>query len=386
MNMKHLGFLLFTLPFQLNAEELPLDLSAYPKAAEISFGEMTTEVLPEQYIKLSAPFSGRLDIKIGSGFHEKDTVWAEFEPDQIALEREALELTKQLYQLKEKPGARLEMADAKAALESRRDELKRNVTMVDEVLSEPDLAELFLDQEGGNSAESRSTVRQMRERLLTQLSALNEALVFVGTPEQERIELRVLEIQLEKKEAELERKERESKLKLPFSGDFKYLMKLPEDPEAPLNMQSGNDIAELKNYGRLECHMVVSRPELRQLPTPALSLRFSGEGSVTPLEARFLRKDTREIFGKPELVYVFNFPQDQAGRGRVLVGGRISADLILNLNAEAVLIPKLDLVRAAPEEVRNLGWRQGVAQILPGYRAVSVGQSDVAVVKIPESE
>ncbi len=267
------------------------------------------------------------------------------------------------------------MADSKAALESRRDELNRNLNMVSEVLSEPELSELFLDQDGSSSADAASTMREMRTRLKTQLAALEDSLAFIGTPQQEEIELRILEIQVEKKDAEVTRRERDSQLLMPFDGDFTYLVEIPEDPAVPLNLQSGEDVAELRHYGQLECHMTVSRPEFRQLPTRNLSLRFDY------LSASFLRKETREVFGKNELIYVFQFPADQAERARSLIGGRTNADLVVTLSTEAILVPKLDLISASEETFRDNGWRKGVSTLLPGHRAISVGQSHVAIIR-----
>lgn len=367
---------LFLLSLLISKAEI-LDLSDYPEAKEISYGGVVTQVQPERYLRMKAPISGSLFLKIEDGTHEKGTIWAEFEPELIAMEREAMELTKSLYELKDKPAARLEISDSRTALENRRDELKRNLAMMDEILGEPDLAGLYLGQEEADVAKSRSTVEEMKSRLSSQISALEDALAFVGTPEQERVEFRLAQLQIDKKEAELERKERDSKLKLPFSGEFRYLAELPDDPAAPLVLQNGDEIAELGDYSSIECVMIVTRPALRQLPISSLLLEFTGSGS--PLRADFKRKETKEIFGKQELIYIFGFAPELSTTARPLIGGRVSADLIVRLSAKATLVPKLDLVRAAPDIFREKGWNSGVETMFPGFRAISVGQSQIAI-------
>lgn len=379
-------FIISTVVALGNATGQGIDFSKYPEAKEISYGTVTTQIQPEHYVKLKAPAAGRLYLKIRDGQHPKGTVWAEVEPKQLALERESMELARSLQKSKEIPAARLEMADARAALENRRDELKRNLSMVGEILAEPELAELYLGNEGKETANSRSTVEEMRGRLLKQIAALEDALEYVGTPEQERMELRLSEILLEKKETELTRRERESKLELPFGGEFRYLVETPQDLEIPIDLQSGDDIAEISDYGRLECHVLVNRPAIRQLPDSSLSLGFERFGSGAPLRAEFSRKETREVYGKPELVYIFRFSEQQAKEARSLIGGRASADLLVSLSSEARLVPKLDLVKAAPDLLREKGWRVGVEAAFPGWRAIAVGQSHVAMVSVREGD
>jgi hypothetical protein len=166
-------------------------------------------------------------------------------------------------------------------------------------------------------------------------------------------------------------------MRLPFGGEFRYLAELPDDPDAPLVLQTGDEIAELGDYTSIECVMTVNRPALRQLPTSSLVLEFRGGGP--PLRAEFRRKETKELFGKQELIYVFGFPPELAQTARPLIGGRVSADLIVKLSSEATLVPKLDLVRASPDTFREKGWNSGVETVFPGHRAISVGQAQVAI-------
>ncbi|MFK7850105.1 MAG: hypothetical protein AB8D78_03915 [Akkermansiaceae bacterium] len=386
--MKSFRILLIALFFSSLCPNLfgeDLDWVSYPVSDEISYGGMVVQVRPRQYVKLKAPLSGDLHLKVKNGTYEKGTIWAEFEPETVALEMELIELTKSLHELKEKPMAKLEMVDGRAGLENRRDELKRNLAMMEEILADPDLAEFYLGEKKGNQATSRSTIMEMKARLVAQITALDEAMQFIGTPDQERSELRLAELQLKRKENEIKKKAQESKLKLPFTGDLRYLSELPDDPEAPLVMQSGDEIAEIVDYTTLQCDMVVNRTSLRQLPTSALYLDFQ-QGNGRSLRARFKTKKTVEIFGKPELVYVFEFPSEQASAARPLVGGRVSADLVVKLATEATLVPKLDLVRSKPESFRDRGWRMGVENGFSGRRVLAVGQSDVAIVSVPPKD
>lgn len=361
-----------------------LDPAEYPMSDEISYGGVVAQVRPRQYIKFKAPLTGKLHLKVRSGMHEKDTVWAEIEPEQIALERESMDITKSLNELKSKPMLKLEMADSRAALENRRDELRRNLAMMREIMEEPELTDLYLGREGHDAEASHSNIKEMESRLVTQIAAIEEALTFVGTPEQKRAEMRLAEIQIERQDQNLQRKEEESKLRVPFTGEFRFLTDLPENLDDPLTIQSGEDIAEISDYSTLQCEMVVNRAELRQLPTSSLVLEFRNQ-TGPGLRARFKTQKTVELFGRNELVYVFEFPKELATAARPLIGGRVSADLIVKLPDEAHLVPKLDLVRSHPGPLGEKGWQRGVEEALPGFRVLAVGQSSVAVFPIPSA-
>lgn len=362
-----------------------LDLTKYPKSSEIAYGGAVAQVHPNDYVKLKAPITGSLQIKLGNGTYEKGAIWAEFEPEKIALEREVMELSKSLHKLKEEPIAKLEISDARAGLQRRMDELSGNLAMLDEINAEPELASFYLGEKKGNSAKSLAAVQQMRTNLKTQMKALKEALEFVGTPEQERVELRLAQLQLERKEADLDRREQDSKLKLPFNGELKYLATLPKDPEEPLMLMSGDEIAEIADYSRLVADINVDRTSIRHLPTSSLVLTFPRQ-TGPPLRATYQMKKMTESAGKSTLIYVFEFSPNEAPSARSLVGGRVTADLILKLSTEAILVPKLDLVRSAPEVFKEKGWWVGVEVAFPGYRTISVGQTQVAIVKIPTAK
>ena len=75
-----------------------------------------------------------------------------------------------------------------------------------------------------------------------------------------------------------------------------------------------------------------------------------------------------------------------ADPARQLLGGRVSANIIVKLTAVANLVPKLDLIRSAPEKFSEKGWQLGVESAFPGFRAIAVGQSQVAIVSISSAD
>lgn len=362
-----------------------LDLHQHPKSDRISYGGVVVQVRPVQHVRLKAPFAGKLYLKEDGGHLDQGTVWAELEPEQIAREREAMDLTLMLEERKSKPLAMLELADTRASLENRRDELKRSLAMTEEVLAEPDLAQLYLGNNDRDAAQSRATLEQMNHRIASQLEAIEEALRFVGTPAQVDAELRLAELQLARKDLELKRKEDESRLKMPFTGELRLIASPPEDPGAPLVLQPGEEIAEISDYTTLRCDMIVSRSEFRQLPTPSLSLEFRSDGESS-LMAKFHSQKNMVISGQEELVYVFEFPPELSFQARSFLGGRVTADLVVTLPAQAHLVPKLELVRQFPDQIREQGWQIGVESAFPGCRVLAIGQSMIAIFPSPKHD
>jgi hypothetical protein len=363
------------------AERLdPLD---YPAASRLQLGTVPVRVAPARVHPVKVPFGGRLHVAAGERGERlaEGTVWAEFEPERMRLEREAFDLAAALLEEKEKPGFRLEQSEARMQLENRLNDLERQRGMLDTILKEPELAELYLREEGREGGDAE-TVRLMRERLAGQIGLLRTALDYVGTPRQAELELRILELKMRQQRLDLERREQEGRLRMTFDGEIQWRVPLPENHrEAGLAVDAGMEVATLVDYGRLNVRMVMRRVDWRVLPVEALVLRFPAATISRPLEARFVKRATAEVTGREELVYDFQFEAKDAVHARPLVGGTLMAELVVELGREARLVPKMDLVLAAPGVFRDHGWVDAIPKVAPGWRAHTIGQSELALVE-----
>lgn len=360
------------------ASLLALDLRRYPLSDEIILGTLNAEVRPARYLRLKAPATGQLHLKLPPAGQTlaKGDVWAELDPARLDLERRAVALARALLKAREEPALRLDQARNRADLTERLDELERQSAMLRKLLKEPELGELYLaDQDAAGGTDK---VRYMITQLDQQTRLLREVLTFVGTPRQEELELQALHLKLEQQEIELDRRERDSRLVMPFDGEITLVPPLPPEGE-PLYIESGMDLARLQDFSRVDARTVIKRTEWRLLDASRIKLRIVAGGDV--LRADFSRALAEEIFGREELVYYFTFSADQKSAARALVGGQISVQLLAVLPQSARLVPKLDLALAAPELFRTAGWDAAVTQLIPGARVILHGDTHLAIVE-----
>ncbi|MCW5548240.1 MAG: hypothetical protein KIT44_04680 [Opitutaceae bacterium] len=354
------------------------DLTAYPVATEIALGTVQAEVKPAHSRKLKAGQSGRLHLHpaaFNRAPQPQGTLWAEYEPDRLNLEREAFDIARQLLRSRETPTLRYEQARARADLADQLAETEHQAAMLQRIRTEPELAELYLREPGG---EDPATLDEAVEQLNRQAGLARGLLDFVGSARQEWLETRALELKLRQQEIELQRREQESRLVLPFDGELTLLAAPPGDhPE--LRVESGMDLALVQDFSRLHVRITLRQPEWRLVPPERLSLRLATGGFGRDLRAAHLHRVTEEVFGREELACYFLIDREDSGRARALVGGRLQATLVAALPGPARLVPKLDLVLAHPAAFRELGWSAGLEQLVAGARLLHVGETHLAV-------
>ncbi len=373
MKILPLGLLLFCAARSFAA----LDLTQFPEADEILLGTISAEVQPIRQLRIKAPVAGLLHLRLPPAGTRltKGTIWAEFEPARLEIEREALELARELLDAREVPSLRLEHARTRADLNERLEEIERQAAMLRRILQQPDLADLYLNQESSDAGQPHR-VRSMLDLLERQAAPLREVLRYVGSPRQDELELRVLRLKLEQQQLDLDRRVRDSRLAMPFDGEITLVPPLPP-PGDPLLVESGMDLARLQDFSRITARAVVRRSEWRLVDASRVSLRIpAGGGELRAIHSRSLAED---VFGREELVYYFAFHANQTAPARALVGGQVSAQLMATLPAPARLVPKLVLILANPALFQQAGWEGAVPELIPGARVVLVGETHVAI-------
>jgi hypothetical protein len=378
--------LMVAMVWHLSAAE-KIDPLAFPTARQIHLGSVPVRVLPANFQKVKSPMAGRLFIRAGAGGGRvaEGDIWAEFEPERLRMEREALDLAERLLEEKEKPGFRLEQSEARVQLENRLADMERQQAMLAKILEEPELAELYLQEEGQDGGDT-ATIEAMGARLAGQVDVMRETLEYVGTPRQADLELKILELRMRQQLMDLERREQESRLRMPFTGEIQWQFAIPENHvETGIQVDAGMEIASLLDYGRLQVRMVMRRVDWRILPVETLHLRFKVSTIARPLEARFVKRSTAEVLGREELVYDFQFEAEDVEFARPLVGGTLMAELRADLGREARLVPKMELVLAAPETFREHGWVDAIPKLAPRWRTHTIGQNELALVPTDSS-
>lgn len=369
---------------RLRAE--PASLEAYPLAEELAVATVVVEVQPVRAARLKAPFPGLLSLHLPPAGRRlpEGAVWAEFDPDRLKLEADAIRLARDLLAEKEKPRQALELARNAADLASRRSEIARQLDMLARISADPALAELYarpapadLPAAADPAPAATDEIPALVERLRRQAALIDEVLLHAGTPRETELEFLALDLKLRAQELDLARRLEEQRLVMPFEGEITLV---PPAPPAgrPLRVETGAELALVQDFSAIQAVMPVRRAEWRMFDPARLELRHADRGRRV-LAARFERAVLRQNLGREELAHVFKFPDDQRASARPLAGGQVSMRLVLRLDRPARVVPKLDLVLAAPAVFRERGWEAGVEAVHPGARVLAIGETHVAL-------
>ncbi len=354
------------------------DLARYPESSDLVLAALPADVQPIRSVRVKSPTDGLLTLDLppaGSRLAE-GTVWGEFDPERLKLEGEAVALARALLEEKEQPRLALDLARTAGELAERRAELERQAGMLERIAADPALAELYANETLGTAGTDEVTA--VAKRLRAQLALVDEVLRFSGTERERELELRALDLKIRAQELDFQRRLGEFRLAMPFAGELTLIPPPPADGR-PLRVPLGADLALLRDFSVIEARVPLRRAEWRLLEPAALVLRHARFGRAG-LQAVYDRQLTQDVAGREELVYVFRFPEEQRAFARPLAGGQVVMDLVLRLGQPARIVPKIDLLLAAPAVFRDAGWDAGVDSLAPGARILAMGETHVAVV------
>ncbi|CAM2986457.1 hypothetical protein [Rariglobus hedericola] len=365
------------------------DVSRYPTASELVLAQLPADVHPIRSVRVKSPTEGLLTLHLpaaGTRLPE-GTIWGEFDPERLQLESEAVALARTLLTEKETPKLRLDLARTAAELAERRAELERQAGMLTRIAEDPTLAELYASESlmtapgeskpPAKSALGTQEITALATRLRTQLALIDDVLLYAGTPRENELEQRALELKLKAQEIEVAQRLGEFRLALPFDGEVSLIPPPPANGK-PLRVPLGADLALIQDFSAIQARVPIRRTEWRVIDPSQLQLRYAGRGRK-PLTSSFQRSLVQETSGREELVYVFQFPEIHRAAARPLTGGQVMMQLVLNLNEPARIIPKIDLILAAPAAFRDAGWEAGVAAVIPGARLLALGETHLAI-------
>ncbi len=372
-----------------------LDTAKYPEASELVLASLPADIQPIRSVRVKSPTDGLLTLRLpGSGARlPEGSIWGEFDPERLQLEAEAVSLARTLFKEKETPKLSLELARTAAELSERRAELNRQADMLTRIANDPALAELYASENsdplndpppmpiGSLQASAPHTngedISALATRLREQLALIDDVLRYSGTPRESELEHRVLELKLRAQELDVARRLQEFRLAMPFEAEVSLI---PPPPPAgkPLRVPLGADLALIQDFSAIQARVPIRRAEWRVIDPARLQLRYTSRGR-SALAANFQRSVLQENQGREELVYIFQFSDAHRSAARPLAGGQIAMQLVLRLDEPARIIPKIDLLLAAPAVFRNDGWEAGVAHVIPGGRLLALGETHLAI-------
>jgi hypothetical protein len=356
----------------------PTSLDDYPSRPSMRLATLPGQLQSKSSITVHAPLPGMLRVyvdqpqtNLAAGF-----VWAEFEPDILAAEAEALEEARVKMEQREQLQLELEIPKQRMRLEKEFEEASRQYSMLQLLSTNSDLAQRAFSVPGHKFNPLKpGALEQARSELgfLTQtLDFLAETnLVFMG------IDLPGQRSEWQRQKLQFDRRQAQARLTMPFDGQLTVNLPLTEGVEEyPVTL--GQELGVARNLETIRLRMTLSNPAWAGLSPERLfavvRLPYGQE-----LQASFAFQKIERAQMREESIYYFEFPPDKAPLAARLMGTDITCELWVTLPRQARIVPKLSLVMHHPQVFQGQGWAMGVAEVWPGTHLLVEGQTDVAV-------
>lgn len=350
----------------------------FPLTNTLPVARVDARVQAEMSMRFYAPGNGQLQVRLNrtAGTIEANELWAVFSPDALKLgdemlsaRRAALKIRWETLNQVDIPQKRLEVE--KKLREARRlQEITKRLGADEEVWKT--LAEL-MPEAGLDSADRSPAVVDRTVAILTQQLAFLSGENGGGASQ----ELQVAQVELRQAEIEQELKRSQYEMRMPFSGELVCNLEL-RDGDENYPVTNGQLIGVARKEDALTCEVRMQDARWLSMSPEALFLRLrlaNGTELKLPYSGRRIREEMRAEV----LHYVFTVPPAGVSALRRNIDSMLAADLSLQLERPARIVPKVALLTARPQAFSSADWAGGVSAIWPQSTVVAVGTSSVAV-------
>lgn len=373
-----------------------LDAKDFPETDGIVLATLPVRVTPARELIVNAPITGELALEViePRTMQAQARLWGRIDPERISLEAEMLELKKRQLEKKEIPEWTLAQQQEKKRLEEELRKLEAELRLLRRIEADPDLADLYLEDlaappaddaaPGGDGdsgeADPGEAVASLMARVNQDIALIRKRLDYVGTEEQAEIEVGLLRRVSEQVAMDFKRKREQTTLTMPFTGELELLVPVPDSPTQAIPVEAGQELARIRDFTRIEVQAPVDDPRWRLLNPGQLEARFYPMGPGKPVIAAFRGRQNIIRQGREELVYLFQFAEEDRETARRLIGGLVTCDLFFR--ADVRRVPKLKLAMAHPDAIRQEGWQAAVEQAFSGYRLICIGQNAIGIAPV----
>jgi hypothetical protein len=304
-------------------------------------------------------------------------VWAEFEPDLLASEAEALEESLARIEQREQLQLELEVPRQRMRLEKELEEASRQLTMLQLLPTNATLAQQVFSIPGHKFNPLKPGAA---DQARSELGFISQTLDYLN-----RTNLTVLGIDLpgartewQRQKLQFERRLAQARLAMPFDGQLTLNLPIADGlHEYPVSQ--GQELGVARDLSTVRLRLTLANPAWAGLPPDRLfAVVRLPHGQE--LQASFAFQKIERLQQREESVYYFEFPPERAGAAARLLGTDINCELWVTLPRQARIVPKLSLVMHHPHIFQGQGWAMGVAEVWPGANLLVEGQTDVAVI------
>ena len=335
-------------------------------------------ILAEQSTRFYAPGNGRLQIVIdrAGGVVEKGVLWAVFSPEVLKLGDEMLEARRVALNLRRETLSQVDIPQKRLELEKKLREAQRLQEIAKRLGADEaawkTLAEL-MPEAGLEAADRSPAVIDRTVAILTQQLAFLSSEKGGGASQ----ELQVAEVELRQAETEQALKRSQYEMRMPFAGELVCNLELREGVrEYPV--ANGQLIGVARKADQLSCEVRMQDSRWLAMPPESLFLRLR-LGNGTEMRLPYAGRRIREEMRTEVLNYVFSVPAAGVEALRRNIDSVVAADLAMQLERPARIVPKVALLTSYPLEFSTADWAGGVAAVWPGAAVAAAGTSFVAI-------
>lgn len=353
-------------------------LSDFPYMGEFTLARVDARVQAEMSMRFYAPGNGQLQVRLvkTNGTVEKNEVWAVFSPEALKLGDEMLAARQAVLKMRMETLNQIDLPQKRLEIEKKLREARRLQEITKRLGADEEvwktLAEL-MPEAGLDAADRSPAVIDRTVEILTQQLAFLSGERGSGASQ----ELQVAEVELRQAEIEQELKRSQYEMRMPFNGALVCNLELRDGVEN-YPVTTGQLIGVARKEDALTCEVRMQDARWLAMPPEALFLRLSlanGAEFKLPYSGRRIREEMRAEV----LHYVFTVPSAGVTALRRNIDSVLAADLFLQLEHPARIIPKVALLTARPQAFSTANWAVGVSALWPQATVVAVGTSSVAV-------
>ena len=352
--------------------------SQFPLSDTIPVARVDARIQAELSTRFYAPGNGNLEIRVdkASGLLEQDHLWAVFSPEALKLSEAMLDARKAALQIRSETLNQIDIPQKRLEVEKRLREARRLQEITRRLGADEEawktLGEL-MPEAGLDKADRSPAVIDRTVEILTQQLAFLSAEKGSGASQ----ELQVAEVELRHAEIEYQLKRSQYEMRMPFSGELVCNLELHEGNKS-YPVGSGQLIGIARKNDALTCEVRMQDSRWLAMPPEALFLRLR-LANGTELKLLYAGRRIREEMRVEVLNYVFTVPSSAVPMLRRNIDSVIAADLSLQLDRPARIVPKVVLLTAHSQAFSTADWVGGVSAIWPGATAVAAGTSAVAI-------
>ena len=307
----------------------------------------------------------------------KGTLWAECEPEMLAIESNSLHQAELQFDLQKRLASEFEAPRFKVQTTKQLWEAERQLALFSLAATNAAAAQAYPSPFVGLTAANAETraLLQLEVDLLRAATAraLDTNFTMLGKDFVNQA------INLEKRRLDFMRQREASRLVMPFAGRLSIALPVTANFRDH-RVNAGQDIALMRDESTIHLRIVISRPDWLIIQPDKMEVLVKVTGHEN-IGGRFAFKRTERVMNRDDIAYYFTLPPGRNEDAAKLLGSEVGCDLIYCLDASAYIVPKLTALLANPGLFKSIPFAEAVSTLWPGASLLAEGATEVAILR-----